>query len=147
MDLIGFPESDYEEVVQYHEAISAFFFSSPPEERQPGYAQKITELESYIATIIEQHRQAPQDDLIGFILESGEPQYSAAEFVSLISFDIFAAGIGPGKGEPRQKPPLFTRAPLLPWRELRPRCDQSRTRCADAASPGNATGYGPGDWP
>jgi len=95
MDLIGFPEGDYEEVVQYHEAISGFFFSSPPVERQLGYAQKITELESYIVRLIEQHRQSPQDDFIGFMLESAETQYGAAELVSLISFDIFAAGIGP----------------------------------------------------
>lgn len=98
MDLIGLPSDDHEELLAYHEAISAFFFGRPPEDRQREYADKILDFESYVTELIEERRKAPQDDLISYMLhriEDGEADYSTAEMISLISFDVFAGGVRP----------------------------------------------------
>ncbi|WP_369199308.1 cytochrome P450 [Streptomyces sp. PU-14G] len=98
IDLAGLPPGDHERIMRYHEAVNGFFFGNPPVDRQPGYAQDVQELESYLAGVIEQCRTTPRDGLISYLLElvaKGEADYSDAELISLISFDVLAAGIRP----------------------------------------------------
>ncbi|KIF75055.1 hypothetical protein QR77_16205 [Streptomyces sp. 150FB] len=98
IDLAGLPLEDHDRIMRYHEAVNAFFFGKPPLDRQLGYARDVRELETYLAGVIEEQRIAPREGLISYLLglmDKGEAHYSTAELISLISFDIIAAGIRP----------------------------------------------------
>ncbi|UNT00652.1 cytochrome P450 [Streptomyces tubbatahanensis] len=98
IDLAGLPPADHGRIMRYHEAVNGFFFGNPPVERQPGYAQDVQELEAYLAEVIDQCRRTPRDGLISHLLQlvaKGEADYTDAELISLISFDVLAAGIRP----------------------------------------------------
>ncbi|MBZ4320467.1 cytochrome P450 [Streptomyces huiliensis] len=98
IDLAGLPVADHDRIMRYHEAVNGFFFGIPPAEKQVGYARDVRELEAYLADVIEWCRENPRDGLIGYLLDlvaKGEADYSEAELISLISFDILAAGIRP----------------------------------------------------
>jgi cytochrome P450 len=98
IDLAGLPAEDHDKIMRYHRAVNAFFFGKPPLEEQPGYAEDVRELEAYLAEVIEGCRRNPRDGLISYLLDlvaKGEADYSTAELISLISFDVLAAGIRP----------------------------------------------------
>ncbi|MFF3768159.1 cytochrome P450 [Streptomyces sp. NPDC001922] len=98
IDLAGLPAQDHDRILRYHEAVNAFFFGNPPLEKQPGYVEDIRELEAYLADVIEQCRTSPREGLISHLLDlvaKGEADYSTTELISLISFDVLAAGIRP----------------------------------------------------
>jgi cytochrome P450 len=98
IDLAGLPAEDHDKIMRYHRAVTAFFFGKPEPEDLLGYAEDVRELEAYLADVIEQCRTDPRDGLISYLLDlvaKGEADYSTAEMISLISFDILAAGIRP----------------------------------------------------
>ncbi|MFE0800431.1 cytochrome P450 [Streptomyces sp. NPDC058812] len=98
IDLAGLPVEDHDRIMRYHEAVNAFFFGKPPVEKLAGYAEDVLQLEAYLADVIEACRRKPRDGLISYLLDlmaKGEADYTTGELISLISFDILAAGIRP----------------------------------------------------
>ncbi|MBH1935804.1 cytochrome P450 [Streptomyces sp. AV19] len=93
MALAGFPDDDHDRVLRYHRAVSEFFFGSPPPDRQLAYARDVQEWEAYLAALIRERGHRPGDDLISHLAAQGA--YTERELISLISFDIVTAGIGP----------------------------------------------------
>ncbi|KNB50695.1 cytochrome P450 [Streptomyces caatingaensis] len=93
MTLTGLPEEDRDRILRYHRAVSEFFFGSPPPERQLPYARDVQEWETYLSALIARRTRRPADDLISFL--TAQNAYTEAELISLISFDIVTAGIGP----------------------------------------------------
>ncbi|MGI5335996.1 cytochrome P450 [Streptomyces sp. CA-181903] len=93
MDLAGFPAEDHDRIVRYHRAVSEFFFGSPPPDRQLAYARDVREWETYLSATLRDRERHPGDDLVSHLV--AQDAYSERELISLISFDIVTAGIGP----------------------------------------------------
>lgn len=102
LDLVGVPEADHARVLRYQEATNAFFFGAPSPDVQVPYARDVVAFEEYLADLVEQRRRQrhrpPQSDVISYLLArmaAGEADYTDAELVSLLAFDIVTAGIRP----------------------------------------------------
>ncbi|MEV4439662.1 cytochrome P450 [Streptomyces sp. NPDC049577] len=98
IDLAGLPAEDYDLIVRHHRAVNDFFFGRPPEHLRLALAHDVLAWEEYLAGIIARRRSEPGDDLISMLVRKtaeGEADYSEAELISLISFDMITAGFRP----------------------------------------------------
>ncbi len=98
IELAGLPAEDHDRVLRHHRSLNAFFFGRPPEHLQLAWAEDVQEWEAYLAGVIDERRHRPEDDLISHLTQlvaRGEADYTDAELISLLSFDIVTAGIGP----------------------------------------------------
>ncbi|MGK5637119.1 cytochrome P450 [Streptomyces sp. URMC 126] len=93
MDLAGFPDADRDRILRYHRAVSEFFFGTPPPDRQLAYARDVEEWEAYLSAAIRERGRRPGDDLISHLV--AQDAYTERELISLVSFDVVTAGIGP----------------------------------------------------
>jgi len=96
MDVIGLPATDYRLLERYGEAVHSFFFGLVPPDRQVQAALEVREWEEYLDRFIELRLREPADDLTSYLLreiDAGRAEYSRAEIIGFLSFDIVGAGI------------------------------------------------------
>lgn len=98
LDIAGLPLDEYDRLMRYHDGVAAFFFGAPPPETQVGYARDAKEFEDYLADFVARRRAEPGDDLTSYLLQkvdNGQADYTEAEIISFLAFDVVTAGIRP----------------------------------------------------